>query len=76
VDQADSLRLTTMNGRITVDRVTGDAHITGAGDVQLTEVGGAAHVKNLNGPGWIGQVTGDVHVYSAHGDITIDRAGP
>lgn len=74
--QTGSLRATTMNGRITADRVGGDAHITGSGDVQLTEVAGAAYVKNLNGPSWIGQAGGDVHVNSAHGDISIDRAGP
>jgi DUF4097 and DUF4098 domain-containing protein YvlB len=71
-----SLRATTMNGRIIADRVGGPAHVTGSGDVQLTEVAGAANVKNLNGPSWIGQVAGDVHVNSAHGDISIDRAGP
>jgi DUF4097 and DUF4098 domain-containing protein YvlB len=74
--QAESLRLTTTNGRITANRVTGDAHVTGSGEVQLTEVGGAAYVKNLDGPSWIGQVGGDVHVNSAHGDITIGRSGP
>jgi len=74
--QTASVRLTTMNGRITVDRVAGDAHVTGSGEVQLTEVGGAANVKNLNGPSWIGQAGGAVHVNSADGDITIERAGP
>jgi DUF4097 and DUF4098 domain-containing protein YvlB len=76
VDEAESLRLRTMNGRIAADRVTGDAHVTGSGEVQLTEVDGAAYVKNLNGPSWIGQAGGQVHVNSAHGDIAIDRAGP
>jgi DUF4097 and DUF4098 domain-containing protein YvlB len=74
--RASSLRATTTNGRITADRISGDAYVTGSGDVQLTEVGGAANVKNLNGPSWIGQAGGDVHVNSAHGDIVIDRAGP
>lgn len=73
--QAGSARLTTTNGRIIADRVVGDAHVTGSGDVQLTEVGGAAYVKNLNGLSWIGQAGGEISVYSAHGDITIDRAG-
>ena len=75
VHRVASLRATTTDGRITCDRVTGDAHVTGSGDVMLTEVGGAASVKNLNGPSWIGQAGGDVNVNSAHGDVTIDRAG-
>jgi DUF4097 and DUF4098 domain-containing protein YvlB len=74
--ETGSLTATTLDGRITADRVAGDAHITGSGDVQLTEVTGAASVKNLNGPSWIGQAGGDVRVNSAHGDVVIDRAGP
>jgi hypothetical protein len=74
--QTAGVRLTTMNGRITVDRVAGDAHVTGCGEVQLTEVVGAANVKNLNGSSWIGQAGGSVHVNSADGDIIIGRAGP
>jgi DUF4097 and DUF4098 domain-containing protein YvlB len=74
--RVESLRATTTNGRITADRIAGDAHVTGSGDVMLTEVGGAASVKNLNGPSWIGQAGGDVSVNSAHGDVVIDRAGP
>lgn len=74
--ETGALKATTMSGRITVDKVTGDAHVTGSGDVDLTEVTGTANVKNLNGPSWIGQAGGTVHVNSAHGDISIDRAGP
>jgi DUF4097 and DUF4098 domain-containing protein YvlB len=74
--QVGGLRATTMNGRVTVDRIAGDAHVTGSGEVMLAEVGGAASVKNLNGPSWIGQAGGDVNVNSAHGDVVVDRAGP
>lgn len=73
---AQTVRLTTTHGRITADRVVGDVHITGSGDIELTEVGGAAWVRNLDGPSWIGEVAGQVRVHSAHGDINIDRAGP
>ena len=73
--EAASLRLSTTHGQVTADRVAGDAHVTGSGDIQLAEVSGTANVKNLNGPSWIGQVGGDLHVNSAHGDISIDRAG-
>jgi hypothetical protein len=73
---AQTVRLTTTNGRITADRVAGDVHITGSGDIELTEVGGSAWVRNLNGPSWIGDAAGPVRVHSAHGDILIDRAGP
>lgn len=76
VQEAADLKLTTLNGTISADRVTGSAHITGSGDVQLVEVDGDAYVKNLNGPSWIGRAGGDVAVNSAHGAITIDRAGP
>ncbi|GAA5200627.1 DUF4097 family beta strand repeat-containing protein [Rugosimonospora acidiphila] len=75
VHEAHHVRLTTVNGRITADRITGDARVTGSGEVRLTEIGGAAHVKNLNGPSWIGQAAGDIHVNSAHGDIIVDRPG-
>ena len=75
VHEAQTVRLTTTDGRITVDRVEGDAHITGSGDVQVIEVGGGAYVKNLHGPSWLGQVRGDVRVHAAHGDITIESAG-
>jgi len=70
------LRATTLHGRISADRIAGDAHVTGSGDVQLTEITGAASVKNLDGPSWIGAAGGNVSVNSAHGDIDIDRAGP
>jgi DUF4097 and DUF4098 domain-containing protein YvlB len=73
--EAGKVWLTTLNGRIVADRVNGDAYVTGSGEVQVTAVGGAAYVKNLNGPSWIGQAGGEVHVNSANGDITIDRVG-
>lgn len=76
VQESARIKLTTLNGTISADRVTGDAHITGSGDVQLVEVDGDVHVKNLNGPSWIGRAGGEVSVTSAHGDIIIDRAGP
>jgi DUF4097 and DUF4098 domain-containing protein YvlB len=76
VQEAADLKLRTLNGTISADRVTGNAHVTGSGDVQLVEVDGDAYVKNLNGPSWIGRAGGEVAVNSAHGDITIDRAGP
>jgi DUF4097 and DUF4098 domain-containing protein YvlB len=75
VQEAAGLKLTTLAGTISADRVTGAAHITGSGDVQLVDVDGDVYVKNLNGPSWIGRAGGDVSVNSAHGDITIDRAG-
>jgi len=75
VHRAATVKLSTTHGRIVVDRVARDAQVTGSGDLQITEVGGAANVKNLNGPSWIGQVGGDIRVNSAHGDITIHRAG-
>lgn len=76
VHRTADLRATTLSGRITVDRIAGDAQITGSGDLELTEVTGTAKVKNLDGPSWIGHAGGDVSVNSAHGDISIDRAGP
>src|SRR3954453_6464241 len=65
VQAAGGLKLTTLNGTISADRVTGAAHITGSGDVQLVEVDGDAFVKNLNGPTWIGRAGGAVAVNSA-----------
>ena len=70
-----SLRAKTPAGRITADRVSGDAQLTGGGDLQVTEITGAGQVKNIDGPSWIGQAGGALTVNAAHGDISIDRAG-
>jgi DUF4097 and DUF4098 domain-containing protein YvlB len=73
--QVGGLRATTMNGRVTVDRIAGDAHVTGSGEVMLAEVGGAASVKNLNGPSWIGQAGGDVRLgHVARGSAVLQTA--
>jgi Toastrack DUF4097 len=75
LDQAGPVQLKTGGGDVTVDLVTGDAHVvTGSGAVRIDSVEGTAGVKNSNGDTWIGEVTGDLKVNAANGAISIDRA--
>jgi DUF4097 and DUF4098 domain-containing protein YvlB len=73
--RAGSVHLSTMDGSIVVDRAGGDSNVTGSGEVRIQEIAGKALVKNLNGDSWIGAVTGDVSLNSAHGGITVERPG-
>lgn len=75
VDRATSAHLTTLDGRLTLERVSGDCHVTGSGEVRIGEIGGKASVKNLNGHSLIGTVAGDISLNSAHGDIAVDHPG-
>jgi Toastrack DUF4097 len=75
LDQAGPVQLKTGGGDVTVDLVTGDAHVvTGSGAVRIDSVEGTAGVKNSNGDTWIGEVTGDLKVNAANGAISIDQA--
>jgi DUF4097 and DUF4098 domain-containing protein YvlB len=73
--EADSAHLTTMMGRVTVDSIAGDCHITGTGEVGIGHIGGAASIKNLNGHTWVGEVAGDLSLNSANGNIAVDHPG-
>jgi DUF4097 and DUF4098 domain-containing protein YvlB len=74
LDQTGPLLLKTGTGSITVVRAVGHAEVTGAGEVRIREIDGAAVMKNLNGDTWVGEVTGDLRCNAANGDITVDRA--
>ncbi|MEU6263920.1 DUF4097 family beta strand repeat-containing protein [Saccharopolyspora shandongensis] len=74
VEQATGARLRTTAGKITVDRVSGQADVNGNGDIRLRQVGGGAVVKNIGGDIWVGEVAGDLRASSANGGITVDVA--
>ncbi|MFC4565689.1 DUF4097 domain-containing protein [Nocardiopsis mangrovi] len=66
--------ITSTNGNIAVDRITGNAELTTAhGWVRAGEIDGAAAVKSTTGTITLGAVTGELRANSAHGDITADR---
>jgi DUF4097 and DUF4098 domain-containing protein YvlB len=74
VERAGSVRLKTTGGKVNVDHVTGQAEVSGNGDIRVRHVGGDAVVKNIGGDCWIGEVAGDLRVNSASGGITVDVA--
>jgi len=74
VDETGPLHVNTSGGNVTVDRIVGRGEITGSGQVRIREIEGAAVIKNLNGPTWVGEVTGDLRCNAANGDISVDRA--
>ncbi|MFC6085659.1 DUF4097 family beta strand repeat-containing protein [Sphaerisporangium aureirubrum] len=74
VTEAASVDLRTDHGGIRVDRASGDAEVTGAGRLEVGEVGGTATVKNVNGETTIGEVGGDLRARASNGRISIGVA--
>jgi hypothetical protein len=75
IEDAETVRLNTGGGDITVGRVAGRAEATtGVGEVRIRTIGDTAVIKNSAGSCRIGEVTGDVRVKTASGDIVIDQA--
>ena len=74
LDQTGNLHLLIGAGAVSVNRASGRAEITAAGDMRLGEVDGDADIKNLNGKTWVGRIKGGLQVKSANGDITVDSA--
>jgi DUF4097 and DUF4098 domain-containing protein YvlB len=75
LERADTLRLRSGAGDISVDRVTGRAEVTtGAGGVRLGELDQSAVIKNSNGDTWVGVAGGDLRLNAANGNITVDLA--
>ncbi len=61
---------------VSVDEVTGDAHLKAAsGDVTVNRVGGSLRISSSSGELRVGDVTRDVKADTASGDIVIRRAG-
>ena len=76
LDQTAALVASTGFGRVTVDRVVGDAELkTGTGQVRAHQIDGAAVVRNANGDTTLGDVAGDLRVKAANGNIAVGRAG-
>lgn len=77
VEQAGSVELKTSGGRVLVDHVRGQAEVRGNREIRIRRVDGGAVLKNIGGDSWVGEVTGELRVSSANGDITVDvaRAG-
>ncbi|MUL41794.1 hypothetical protein FZ103_11505 [Streptomonospora sp. PA3] len=66
--------ITTTNGSITLDRLTGDARLTsGYGWVRAQEIDGGAAVKTSSGAITLGTVTGPLRMNTAHGAIAVER---
>ncbi|MEV0374214.1 DUF4097 family beta strand repeat-containing protein [Streptomyces sp. NPDC050636] len=74
VGEAATVRVQTDHGDVRVDRVTGDAEVTGSGRIVIGEIGGAATVDNLNGETVIGEVTGELRANSTDGQISVGVA--
>ncbi|MFI6291074.1 DUF4097 family beta strand repeat-containing protein [Nonomuraea sp. NPDC050790] len=75
LDEADTVRLRTGSGDITVDRVGGRAEITtDSGEVRVHEIGGGAAVSNDDGECYLGEVGGDLRLSGVHGDMRVERA--
>jgi DUF4097 and DUF4098 domain-containing protein YvlB len=74
VHHTGAAQLKTLHGRLSADRLTGDAHVTGSGDLRIVEIMGQASIKNLDGACWIGDVSGDISLNSAHGNLHVERA--
>ncbi|GAA4909696.1 DUF4097 domain-containing protein [Streptomyces coeruleoprunus] len=74
VAEAAAVNLRTPHGTIAVDRVTGDAEITGGGRIDIGEIGGTAVVRNLNGDTTIGEITGELRASSSYGPISVGVA--
>ncbi|GAA1981547.1 DUF4097 family beta strand repeat-containing protein [Amycolatopsis minnesotensis] len=67
------LKAKTTHGALIVDKVDGDAMLTGSGDLHVGSVGGEGVIKNINGPCWVGDISGDLQLSSANGDVTAER---
>jgi DUF4097 and DUF4098 domain-containing protein YvlB len=75
VDRAESVRLDTSGGHITVGSVADTADVaTGTGRVRIGEIGGAAVIKNSNGNIDIGTAVGGLRARTSNGDISVNRA--
>lgn len=74
VEQAADVRLRTTSGTVTVDHVTGQAEVSGNGDIRIRQVGGGAVVKNIGGNSWLGEIAGALRANSANGGITVEVA--
>jgi DUF4097 and DUF4098 domain-containing protein YvlB len=74
LSKAGPARLSTMQGHIFAERMTGECAVVGSGEVRITTVDGKATVKNLHGDSWIGYAAADITLSSAHGHIIVERA--
>lgn len=75
LDRANTLKLKSGAGDISVDRATGRAEVTaGSGDVRLRELDDSAVIKNSNGDTWVGVAGGDLRLKTANGSIAVDVA--
>ncbi|MGY5131774.1 DUF4097 family beta strand repeat-containing protein [Streptomyces nigrescens] len=74
VDEAEAVNLRTDYGAIRLDRVSGDAELVGAGQIEVGEIGGEALIKNGNGGTMIGEVTGALRARASNGLISVGVA--
>jgi hypothetical protein len=75
IDRANTPRLRSGVGDISVEHAVGHAEITASsGDVRVAALDGTAVIKNSNGDTWVGAAAGDLRVTAANGDISVDSA--
>jgi hypothetical protein len=75
LDGADSPRLRSGIGDVSVERAAGHAEITvGSGEVRVRRLDGSAVIKNSNGDTWVGVADGDLRVKAANGSIAVGAA--
>lgn len=73
--ETEDLSIRGSYGRLTVDRVNGDADISTGKEIRIGHIAGTGRIKNSNGSTRVGHAGGDLTVKSANGDVDIDSAG-
>jgi hypothetical protein len=75
LESTGPLDASTPSGAVVVGSVSGQATVSGSGDIRIDEIRGDAVLKNLNGHSWIGSITGALKARAANGDIVVGHAG-
>jgi hypothetical protein len=74
IEHAGTAHLGTSHGDILVDRVTGNAELSGSGRLRVGEITGTATIANSNGEITLHEIVGELHAKTANGTIAIGRA--
>ena len=72
IGQATDVRLKTTGGKVIVDHVTGQADVSGNGDIRIGRIDGGAVVKSTGGDICVGEIGGGpVDLHAATGKLEI-----
>ncbi|WP_331743297.1 DUF4097 family beta strand repeat-containing protein (plasmid) [Streptomyces sp. NBC_01136] len=74
IEHAGTAHLGTSHGDILVDRVSGNAELSGSGRLRVGEITGTATIANSNGEITLHEVVGELRAKTANGAIAIGRA--